>query len=99
MSLEVSDIKFSNPCPEEGEKTKIYAKITNRGNKTENKDIVFYYTTEMAMNEEKLQKFLNQDYEMYRERIEKLEPGSTKEVVFDWVADKNLKNIFVQAQD
>lgn len=99
MSLEVTDVKFSNPCPGEGEKTKIYAKITNRGNKIESKDIVFYYTTEIATNEEKLQKFLNQDYEMHRERIENLEPGSTTEVVFDWVADKNLKNIFVQAQD
>ncbi len=99
MSLEVKDIKFSNPSPKEGEKTKIHAKITNTGNKTENKDIVFYYTTEMVLNEEKLQKFLTKDYEMYRERIENLEPGSTTEVIFDWVADKALKNIFVQAQD
>ncbi|MFO7967521.1 MAG: hypothetical protein R6U44_07980 [Archaeoglobaceae archaeon] len=99
MSLEVSDIKFSNPSPGEGEKTKIYAKVTNKGNETENKDIIFYYTTEMALNEEKLQKFLTKDYEMYRERIENLEPGGTTEIVFDWVADKELKNIFIQAQD
>lgn len=99
MSLVVSDFKLSNPSPEEGEKTKIYAKITNEGGKIEDKDIVFYYTTEMALNEEKVKKFLNEDYEMYRERVEQLEPGSTKEVVFDWVADKKLKNIFVQAQD
>lgn len=99
MSLVVTDIKLSNPSPKEGEKTKIYAKITNDGNKIENKDIVFYYTTEMALKEEKLKKFLNEEYEMHRERIEKLEPGSTKEVVFDWVADKKLRNIFVQAKD
>lgn len=99
MSLVVTDIKLSNPSPEEGEKTKIYAKITNDGNKIENKDIVFYYTTEMALKEEKLKKFLNEEYEMHRERIEKLEPGSTKEVVFDWVADKKLRNIFIQAKD
>lgn len=99
MSLVVTDIKLSNPSPEEGEKTKIYAKITNDGNKIENKDIVFYYTTEMALKEEKLKKFLNEEYEMHRERIEKLEPGSTKEVVFDWVADKKLRNVFIQAKD
>lgn len=99
MSLEIIDLKLSNPCPEEGEETKIYAKITNNGTKVENKDLVFYYTTEMALSEEELQKFLNKDYEMYRERIEGLEPGSTTEVVFNWVADKKLKNIFVQAQD
>ncbi|MFP3909378.1 MAG: hypothetical protein ACOC5L_02505 [Halobacteriota archaeon] len=99
MSLIVTDIKLSNPRPKEGEKTKIYAKITNDGSEIENKDIIFYYTTEMALKEEKLNKFLNENYEMYRERIEHLEPGSTKEVCFDWVAEEKFVNIFVKAQD
>ena len=100
MELSLTDIKISNPIPEEGEEIKIYAKITNFGtDKIKNIWAVFYYTPELLLSRDIIDKYRNPEYEIHREKIEELDAGKTQVITFGWVAKKDFKSIFVYAEE
>ena len=97
--LVVQDLRLSNPTPAEGEKIKVFAKIVNMGsNDAKNLWAVFYWTSEVILNPKQAEKFISPEYEMHREYLEELSPGSTKVIVFDWEAKEGVKSILVFAK-
>ncbi len=99
-SIEVglSDLKFSKETLREGEDVKVYATIINKKDRLRNKAVVFYYVPNAVDDEEDLSQYAQEKFEIYREFIDNLGRGETKEIVFDWAVKKDAKTIFVQAE-
>jgi len=98
VNLNLENIRFSNPTPDEGEEIIIEAVIRNTGNSKCSFDAVFYWAPEIILSNRQLEEFTKPEYEVYREKVE-IAGGAKAIVRFKWKAKKGFACMFVKPEN
>ncbi len=97
VKLNLENLRFSNPSPEEGEEIAIEAVIRNLGESCRF-DAVFYWAPEIILSNKQIEEYTKPEYEIYRERVE-IRSGERKVIQFRWKAKKGFACLFVKPEN